>query len=81
MKTVWYGWLLGAVLVTGCVPGTLLPIRPDSKETPRTTEKPTTRSARPGSGHVTPDQVNENNAHEMGRALEDELKRAEEREP
>jgi hypothetical protein len=82
MKTVWYGLLLGAVLVTGCVPGTTLPVRSDSKDTAQKTDKPaTSRAARPAAGPVTPDQVTDTNAYEKLRVLKEDVERAEDSEP
>lgn len=77
MKKLCYGLLLSLACTAGCWPQFLVP--PGTAEASKKAEK-SARSARP-SGLVTPDQVTEGNAHEIGKALAEELEKAENSEP
>ncbi len=71
MKPLWYGLLLALGACAGCV---WLPKQPDK---PSAAPPPAVAVAKPTrpTMRVTADRVNDANAHEMARALEDELDR------
>lgn len=77
MKKIGYALLLGAACAGGCWgPFLVAPngMSPDEAIKAGASKR---RSARPVL--VTPDQVTEGNAHEIGKAMEEELDRAEEK--
>ena len=84
MKKLWYGLLLTAACSGGCWTPFLVP--PNQEASAKVEPAPkggksTTRSARPLPAIVTADQVSDGNAHEISRALDEELDRAQNREP
>jgi hypothetical protein len=76
MRKLGYALLLGVACAGGCWSPFL--VAPDAaKQEPPRKAGASTRSARPVV--VTPEQVKDANAHEMVKAMEEELERAEEK--